>query len=75
VENLVMDLPSFMELKDDEIYINLDLVVSRNELIRSFDYLFNKYYFENIEYESFSNLIYDFDKIKKESSERKIKFS
>lgn len=52
---------SFVEMNDDWVYINFENIWLRNEFISFVDHVFkNDLYFEGLDYEKFSKILYDF---------------
>lgn len=65
----LLEKPYFLDYLEidpfsEEIHIFPDRFESRKEMIEFFNIFFQEFYIENIDYETFQNIIYDFDAIK-----------
>jgi len=70
--NNQIQIPHFIEVSDDEIYVNLELINFREEIIAFFDEIFKELFFEDLDYKIFDEIIFNFDKLKSNSGKIKI---
>ncbi|MDD2565660.1 MAG: hypothetical protein PHZ26_02125 [Candidatus Gracilibacteria bacterium] len=65
-EILFEDVCKYFSIEKEKglISMNLSLIPDREKLLAILDVFFSKYYIENINYENFSKLIYNFDELK-----------